>query len=1183
MSVERKQIQHYHTTNSEAIPAASDLLNGEIALNINKGNEKIFIKNNEGGISSFRGEQYYEENFLHKNDTAQSAIDLTGRIEATPEEFKYRPSAGEKSIKDDSATIKRIKGNSLVYNQMLNLRERVYTENGVTTTINSSGISLSGVANNSYVANISYVCVYQHKYLMIVKFINNPNNLSFSVDPFNVGTTILINNTSSTNYGFYIQASERDTCNIGIRNFGGAGVDLTGINYLVAVHDLTKMFGAGNEPTTIEEFYARIPEGVDINAYNVGEIISMNANAIETNGLNQWDEQWEVGRIDVNTGLPTDFTAAIRSKNYIRILPNKEYYLRGINNNTNIILFYDAEYNYISYLPTTNVLNKTFITPTNANYIKFYVGNAETPVTNYNNDICINLTHSGVRDGEYEPYKEFTYDLSWIKKYFPNGMRSAGSAYDEIVFDESKQKWVAIQRIGEVDLGSLNWRYVTRINTFSAVYTGIKRVEVYPYGDNVNAINTRYQNVRYFWGDSTSGVDGIAVNYRAASLNEILIRDSNFTDANTDVFKAAMQGVILYYELAEPIVTPIEEVVNFSYEVGDFGTEEIISNGPTTPFKGDIVYQFNAVDRIRDNSRDIEKLKNSLNNGAKPYVIDALEFADELGNFTSEETGGFSANGIITQEQYNEIIKAVENKNLIFSVANTYWNYATLKLPYQGHILISTRIEPAIPGNGGLFFDIMMFIDEETLECSISLDDRGDISSLLQGNLKTVNGESLVGSGNINIAGGSSLVSILYDELVNLRDINGLIPGTWYRITDYNTTVGSGEYMINTSVAGHQFDVIVMATSENTLSEEARAIKHDGDEYFNTSNLNAWKIWYSLDNDTNKFEWADATNGKGVIYRMIDEYGNDCPYDFKNMLFEVYKITATTEYTSSLMGKYAIMNLQYPDTDTNMFELDTENPRASYTFCMFDEYDGLAHDVSVEQTKYGSGSVAYNKWPSAIEDDMYILGPNIFVTDTTLCNIDQEYTNKNFDGYQLNYFNGISAFNVFSNNTFGNVFDSINTCIFGSGCMLNKAIYAYMNAMGDDFANNNLSQFSICNAFDSECNGNNFGQYFMYNKIGAHCLYNNFDAYCGNSIFDEGFSANNVGAYCILTTIIGDDDENGAGGPIMNYRIGSYMATLDGEDTRTTIHLKRGVEHEMKVAKNSSGEIKIYCEADLIN
>jgi hypothetical protein len=77
-----------------------------------------------------------------------------------------------------------------------------------------------------------------------------------------------------------------------------------------------------------------------------------------------------------------------------------------------------------------------------------------------------------------------------------------------------------------------------------------------------------------------------------------------------------MQGVMLYYELAEPIVTEIEEeFVNFDYYVEDFGTEEAVSSVASTPFNADIVYQFNAVDRIRDNDRKIDTLyKNKLLN-----------------------------------------------------------------------------------------------------------------------------------------------------------------------------------------------------------------------------------------------------------------------------------------------------------------------------------------------------------------------------------------------------------------------------------------------------------------------------------------------------------------------------------------------------------------------------------------
>ena len=130
---------------------------------------------------------------------------------------------------------------------------------------------------------------------------------------------------------------------------------------------------------------------------------------------------------------------------------------------------------------------------------------------------------------------------------------------------------------------------------------------------------------------------------------------------------------------------------------------------------------------------------------------------------------------------------------------------------------------------------------------------------------------------------GASMTPITYADLVNLRDNGELVAGAYYRITDYVTTTAQE----NTQSANHPFDVIVLALSENTLAEEAYAIQseRDTDGYFANSKLSAWKLWYCLDNDTERFAWADTDNGKGVIYRMIDEFENDIPYDFKNIQF----------------------------------------------------------------------------------------------------------------------------------------------------------------------------------------------------------------------------------------------------------------------------------------------------------
>ena len=139
-----------------------------------------------------------------------------------------------------------------------------------------------------------------------------------------------------------------------------------------------------------------------------------------------------------------------------------------------------------------------------------------------------------------------------------------------------------------------------------------------------------------------------------------------------------------------------------------------------------------------------------------------------------------------------------------------------------------------------------------------------------------------------------NMVNITYTDLKKLRDRDQLVPGQQYRITDYTcTTTTTG-----TRAAGNQFDIIVTADSKSVLNEEARAINHDfvnpKNDHFSRCNLSAWKIWYCLDNDTDRFAWANnSNNGRGVIYRMIDEFGNDCPYDFKNIQFKHPKDTNT--------------------------------------------------------------------------------------------------------------------------------------------------------------------------------------------------------------------------------------------------------------------------------------------------
>ena len=230
------------------------------------------------------------------------------------------------------------------------------------------------------------------------------------------------------------------------------------------IHDLTLMFGAGNEPTTIEEFERRKPRNVS-NEYNEGTEINGDIE-VKTVGLNQWDEEWENGLYSVINGNNKPSNSQIRSANYIPVIPNC-FYKTVVKSKIFALwwLFFDANKDLITGVSIEgisnsyngfNITNKEFKTPSSAHYVKFY---ATTDYgSTYNNDICLHLVQDGLVS-QYKPYTSTITPLpnvSLIKdadgnQLFPYGLCSAGSVYDEI--NGTK----AIKRVGVVDMGTLDW------------------------------------------------------------------------------------------------------------------------------------------------------------------------------------------------------------------------------------------------------------------------------------------------------------------------------------------------------------------------------------------------------------------------------------------------------------------------------------------------------------------------------------------------------------------------------------------------------------------------------------------------------------------------------------------------------------------------------------------------------
>ena len=186
---------------------------------------------------------------------------------------------------------------------------------------------------------------------------------------------------------------------------------------------------------------------------------------------------------------------------------------------------------------------------------------------------------------------------------------------------------------------------------------------------------------------------------------------------------------------------------------------------------------------------------------------------------------------------------------------------------------------------------------------------------------------------------------VTHAELVALRDNGELVPGQQYRITDFVTTVANDT---EARSAGHPFDIIAVADDATTLNENARAVKHAGDTYFQNSKLSAWKLKYSLDNDTTRWFHADPENGKGVIYFMEDEFGNIGKCDFKNFQYKRYKVTddSADGILGSLDGQYVGFDEEMKDLiieDMNDYIWAYAASMPSYTFD--DETEELEFDM----------------------------------------------------------------------------------------------------------------------------------------------------------------------------------------------------------------------------------------------
>lgn len=596
-----------------------------------------------------------------------------------PDSFLVRTTAGSGTIGDGVASLKSVGGN-IVKNlaSLANFKE--YNSNivknadiyKITRVGTNFGIIVAGaklVTNHKYYTSY-YIKGDAGKYALYIG--DNVSSSEIIGKVWVLKSAVITYNGS----GNYILLSSTD---VNVNEFFVAKT----INI-----DLTEMFGVGNEPdqATCDKLFGTmdaLPQGLSI----------ANPNEFKSTGFNQFnpDNVLEGKAIVDNAIVSGDKKIAV-----IPCLPCKV----GVGENNGYCIHGDFGDDINVYLTPLNPkdvdgelymheLTKDATTDTYVPLIKGYML-VEVPTTA---NLCAHFLWSEdkcERDS-YEPYFESRVELPTIPQMSEWGLAGVQSSGTLVADEIDFERGVYVKRIEKVDWNTVNIAYTTYddINVFELKNTGCKVTTKYAPS---NAISDKYSQVNRGTVNSTYMKSGDMM----LNINRIFIYDTNYTSVGT--FRAAMQGVMLYYELATPEEYPLPKVDN-NYISSDYGVEQFDS---AVPCNANNLYYMrslagetrNFLDRMYDNTAktDAKEVADYITNNLANKIplatlendglmsaednknlntIIAFEFARVIGRTINPASGVFAS---VEGAGYLGVIPVKSGEKYLYSGRATQYN-----------------------------------------------------------------------------------------------------------------------------------------------------------------------------------------------------------------------------------------------------------------------------------------------------------------------------------------------------------------------------------------------------------------------------------------------------------------------------------------------------------------------------
>ena len=465
-------------------------------------------------------------------------------------------------------SVKSVGGRSIVWNQLVDSNIVIsettrYSFNGQHLTTNiTDGLSLS-----DDLCTLPTIPV-GHKVLIKVKFIaGNVGNKEVNIGGYHKTTNKswqckidLPKNIELAGKTLIAMDTTTDTAeSIRFFLYNATIPLLTNIDCYINYYDLTLMFGSGNEPTSVEEFEKMFP--ADYYPYAAGEIVSAGVESIVKQGKNLFDYTDKIyygaNVSKVENGVIYTKGATTTVLNIPTIVGSKytlSFKVKSSGANQGGLRWSLQTGKNTSYAHDSSLIKSEVGYVANTEYQAVATFVADTDYVS----LCTIVgmiydvqLENGDTATNYSPFYQTEYPIPEAIKALLGYGWSAGTAKNYVDYENKRY----VQCVGSVDLGTLSWRVGDSVSFETFQLKGQKLTKNYDIAPNILCSKYPTKTQNELWGKTN--VTGITTNANVDGC--VHVNDTSYTDATA--FKQAMQDVMLYYELATPIVTDISDLL----------------------------------------------------------------------------------------------------------------------------------------------------------------------------------------------------------------------------------------------------------------------------------------------------------------------------------------------------------------------------------------------------------------------------------------------------------------------------------------------------------------------------------------------------------------------------------------------------------------------------------------------